>query len=463
MSRILLGVSGGIAAYKALEFVRLATAAGHAVRVVQTPASTRFVGPASFAALSGAPVLVEEFERDPARGAFPDQPTPEHDPIGHLALVGNADLYLIAPASANTIAKLAQGLADNMLTSAALAATCPLLVAPAMNNHMYEHPAVRANLERLRERGVRVLEPDSGRLASRGEQGVGRLPEPARLLAACQELLENPPARAGGSAEHSAAAEGGGDREGDGANAGGAWRGLHVLVTAGGTREPLDSVRFVGNSSSGRMGLALARRAHARGAQVTVVAANVALEPPAGVRWREVHTAAQLQEACEREFPACDVLLMAAAVADFRPVAIDGATDRASGAASGTESDAAPARPPEGKIKKAGRERLHVELEPTPDVLSGLAARRAPGQTLVGFAAEHGEGAVAYGRGKLERKRLDAVVVNDISRADIGFEVDRNEVTILTASGEQHVPAAPKAQIAEAILDAVERLRSPLQ
>ena len=421
MSRILLGVSGGIAAYKALELVRLATGAGHAVRVVQTPASRRFVGSASFAALSGAPVLVDEFERDPARGAFPDQRPPEHDPIGHLELVRNADLYVIAPASANTIAKLAGGLADNLLTSAALAARCPLVLAPAMNNHMYEHPAVQANLATLRARGVLVIDPDSGRLASKGEQGVGRLPEPARLLEACEALLT------------------------DGRDAApGAWRGLRVLVTAGGTREPIDSVRFLGNSSSGRMGLALARAARERGAEVTVVAANVALERPAGVAWHEVRTAAQLQEACEREFPACDVLVMAAAVADFRPVA----------------PGAPPGQPVDGKLKKAGREHLRLELEPTADVLSALAAQRRPGQTLVGFAAEHGDGAVAYGRGKLEAKGLDAVVVNDISRSDIGFEVDRNEVTIVTAGGEEHVALASKASVAESILDAVARLRA---
>ena len=192
------------------------------------------------------------------------------------------------------------------------------------------------------------------------------------------------------------------------------------------------------------MGLALAHAARARGAQVTVVAANVALERPAGVTWHEVRTAAQLQEACEREFPACDVLVMAAAVADFRPVA--------PGAPRG--------QPVEGKLKKAGREHLHLELEPTADVLSSLATHRRPGQTLVGFAAEHGAGAVAYGRGKLEAKHLDAVVVNDISRADIGFEVDRNEVTIVTAGGEEHVALASKASVAESILDAVARLRA---
>jgi phosphopantothenoylcysteine decarboxylase/phosphopantothenate--cysteine ligase len=420
MPRILLGVSGGIAAYKALELIRLATAAGHALRVVQTPTSRRFVGSASFAALSGAPVLVGEFERDPARGAFPDQRPPEHDPIGHLELVGNADLYLIAPASANTIAKLAAGLADNLLTSAALAASCPLAIAPAMNNHMYEHPAVQANLRTLRERGTTVIEPDSGRLASKGEQGVGRLPEPARLLEACEALL----ARTGGSAAALRSAD--------------SWHGLRVLVTAGGTREPIDSVRFLGNSSSGRMGLALARAARARGAEVTVIAAHVALSHPEGVRWLEAPTAAELQAACEGELPNCDVLLMAAAVADFRPVASAN-----------------------GKLKKSAREHLRVELEPTADILSGLAAQRRPGQTLVGFAAEHGgEGALGYGRGKLRDKRLDAVVVNDISRKDIGFESERNEVTILTAAGEQHVAIASKDRVAEEILDAVQRLRA---
>ncbi len=422
MPRILLGVSGGIAAYKALEFVRLATGAGHAVRVVQTPTSQNFVGRASFAALTGAPVLVDEFEHDPARGAFPDQQPPAHQPIGHLELVRNADLYLIAPASANTIAKLAHGHADNLLTGAALAATCPLVVAPAMNNHMYEHPAVRANLDTLRARGARVIEPDSGRLASKDEQGIGRLPDPARLLEACEALLADSGTRAQASVESV-----------------GAWHGLRVLVTAGGTREPIDSVRFLGNSSSGRMGLALAQAARGRGAEVTVIAANVALHRPAGLSWREVATAAQLREACEQEFPHSDVLLMAAAVADFRPA---------------TASN--------GKIKKTEHESLRLELEPTEDVLRGLAARRAPGQTLVGFAAEHGEQAVAYGRGKLTAKNLDAVVVNDISRPDIGFEVDSNEVTIVTAAGDEHIPRAAKGRIAERILDVVERLRRPI-
>jgi phosphopantothenoylcysteine decarboxylase/phosphopantothenate--cysteine ligase len=435
MSRILLGVSGGIAAYKSLELVRLATAAGHVVRVVQTPASKRFVGAASFAALTGAPVLSSEFERDPARGAFPGQEPPSHEPLSHLELVGNADLYLIAPASANTLAKLANGLADNLLSSCALAVTCPLVVAPAMNNHMYENQATQANIQTLRERGVEIVEPGVGRLASKGEQGVGRLAEPARLLAACEAVL------AGRSS-----IDGRRDRSGHERNSARdarteIWQGLRVLVTAGGTREPIDSVRFIGNSSSGRMGFALAQAAHERGAEVTLLAANVSLSRPPGVVCRDVATAAELEQACAQEFPACDVLLMAAAVADFRPHA------RA-----------------DGKIKKAGRARLELELEPTVDVLAALAARRREGQTLVGFAAEHGERAIECARGKLTEKGLDAVVVNDISREDIGFEVDANEVTILTAAPGrseigQHVPRAAKAEVAEAILDAVERLR----
>jgi phosphopantothenoylcysteine decarboxylase/phosphopantothenate--cysteine ligase len=437
MSRILLGVSGGIAAYKALELVRLATGAGHVVRVVQTPTSQRFVGEASFAALSGAPVLLSEFERDPARGVFPDQEPPTHDPLSHLELVANADVFLIAPASANTIAKLAAGLADNLLTSCALAAGCPLVVAPAMNNRMYEHPATAANLRTLRERGVLIVEPGVGRLASKGEQGVGRLAEPERLLAVCEEAI----AGGGGPADVETAERPTVARPERG-EAPQSMQGLRVLITAGGTREPIDSVRYIGNSSSGRMGFALAEAAQARGAQVTLVAANVALADPAGVERRDVGSAAQLQAECERAFPESDVLLMAAAVADFTP-----------------------AEPQNGKIKKGAREHLELLLEPTADVLSGLARDRREGQTLVGFAAEHGADAVETARVKLTAKGLDALVVNDISRGDIGFDVDANEVTILSRAEEgeiaqRHVPRASKAEVAAAILDAVESLRA---
>jgi phosphopantothenoylcysteine decarboxylase/phosphopantothenate--cysteine ligase len=411
--RLLLGVSGGIAAYKAVETVRLAIRRGHAVRVIQTPASRRFVGAATFAGITGAPVLTGEFEDDPARGAYPGEPAPDHAPISHLALVERADVYLVAPASANTIAKLAHGAADTLLTAAALAADCPVIVAPAMNNRMYLHPATQANLRTLAERGVIVLDPGTGALASRGEHGIGRLPEPEQLVQAAERALA-------------------GDRAGPTD-----WAGLSVLVTAGGTREPIDPVRFLGNRSSGRMGYALAQAAAARGARVTVIAANVPLPTPEGVELVSVSTAAELAAAAETRFADADILLMAAAVADFRP-----------------------ARPAEHKLKKTAADAPRtLELEPVPDILSSLAARRRPGQTLVGFAAEHGAGAVAYGREKLRRKSLDAVVVNDVSRPEIGFDATENEVVILTNAGERALPRSPKLEVARAILDEVTRLR----
>jgi phosphopantothenoylcysteine decarboxylase / phosphopantothenate---cysteine ligase len=405
--RLLLGVSGGIAAYKALELVRLATGEGYAVRVIQTRTAQRFVGAASFAALTGAPVLTEEFERDPLRGAFPGDPLPGHDPATHLALTAAADVFLIAPASANTIAKLAHGLADNLLTSAALGAACPVIVAPAMNDRMWEHPATQDNLALLRARGITVLTPGSGRLASAGEWGQGRLPEPSELLAAV---------RASGSA--------------------GRWAGTRTLVTAGGTREAIDAVRYVGNRSSGRMGFALAEAARDRGAEVAVIAANVALARRADLRYVEVVSAADLAAACEREFDAADVLIMCAAVADFRP-----------------------ASPLAGKIAKGAATTMTLELEATGDVLGALAARRRPGQTLVGFAAEHGEGALERARAKLERKQLDAIVCNDVSAPGMGFDSDRNAVTIITADATVEVEPADKRAIAERVLDAIEALR----
>ncbi|MEX2194866.1 MAG: bifunctional phosphopantothenoylcysteine decarboxylase/phosphopantothenate--cysteine ligase CoaBC [Thermoleophilaceae bacterium] len=413
MARLLVGVSGGIAAYKAVELVRLAGRAGHAVRVVQTPASLEFVGRATFEGITGAPVLVDEFEPDPARGAFPGDPAPSHDPISHLELVRRADAFVIAPASANTLAKLAHGLADNLLTSAALACRAPLVLAPAMNDAMWEHPATRAGVQLLEARGAHLVPPGVGSLASKGEWGVGRLAEPPEILAAAEAAVGG-----GGFAPRSL-------------------DGLRVLVTAGGTREPIDSVRYVGNRSSGRMGLAVAEEAARRGADVCVIAANVALPRPDGVRFVDVETAAELEAAARTEFAGCDVLVMAAAVADFRPAA--------------REDD---------KIKKAGRDGLALALEATTDVLAALSGERRQGQTLVGFAAEHGEGAAERAAGKLERKRLDAVVVNDISRADIGFDSEENEVSIVTPGGVQPVPFGSKAEVARAILDAVETLRA---
>jgi phosphopantothenoylcysteine decarboxylase / phosphopantothenate---cysteine ligase len=405
MARILLGVTGGIAAYKALELTRLVTKAGHAVRVIQTEASTRFVGSASFAGITGAPVLTTEWEPDPLRGAFPGDPPPAHAPLSHLRLVETADVYVIAPASANTLAKLAAGQADNLLTAAALACRRPLILAPAMNDAMYEHPATQANLATLRERGATVLEPGTGPLGSPGEWGIGRLPEPAELLAAIEAAL---------------------------AKRGGELDGLKVLVTAGGTREPIDAVRYVGNRSSGRMGFALADEAARRGAAVTVVAANVALPRAPGIRYVDVETTAELAAACDAEFDGCDLLLMAAAVADYRP-----------------------RDPRVDKIKKAEAGELELRLERTDDVLSALAARRRPGQLIVGFAAETGARALEYGRAKLAGKNLDAVVVNDVGEPGIGFDAADNEVTIVTAELERHVPRTTKMEVAAAILDTV--------
>jgi len=412
MARILLGVSGGIAAYKALELARLATKAGHGVRVVMTPTAHRFVGPASFEGIVGAPVLTDEFERDPMRGAYPGDPAPEHDPIGHLEVAANADVFLVAPASANTVAKLAAGAADSMLTTSFLACTAPRIVAPAMNDRMYADAATQANIATLRDRGITVIEPDTGALASRGEFGTGRLPSPEKLLEEVQRALPSPS---------------------------GPWDGLRVLVTAGGTREPIDPVRFIGNRSSGRMGMALAERARARGADVTVVAANVSIPEPAGVRRIDVETTAELAAAVGGEFDACHVLLMAAAVADFTP-------EQAS----------------EGKLARAGSDGMELRLTATEDVLATLSTKRTGEQTLVGFAAEHGAEAITRAREKLIRKGLDAIVFNDVSRREIGFDSADNEVTIVEAEAEHPVPLASKAEVADAILDRVEALRTGL-
>jgi phosphopantothenoylcysteine decarboxylase/phosphopantothenate--cysteine ligase len=407
MARILLGVSGGIAAYKSLELARLATVAGHGVRVVMTEAAGRFVGAASFEGIVGAPVLTSEFEHDPLGGAFPGDPRPEHDPIGHLEVAANCDAYLVAPASANTIAKLAAGMADSMLTTSFLACTAPRLLAPAMNDRMYADAATQANLAALRERGVETIEPGEGRLASRGEFGKGRLPDPAELLARVEAVL---PA---------------GERP---------WDGMRVLVTAGGTREPIDPVRFLGNRSSGRMGIALAAAAARRGADVTLIAANVSLPEPAGVHRIDVETAAELAEAARSEFGSSHLLLMAAAPADFRP-----------------------SRPAGDKLKREGDLDLH--LEPTADILAGLSSSRAPGQTIVGFAAEHGND-IERARQKLLRKGADLIVLNDVSNPEIGFESQENAATLISRDNETTLSQAPKDVIAEQILDCVDQIRS---
>jgi len=293
-----------------------------------------------------------------------------------------------------------------------MACTAPRLVAPAMNDRMYADAATQANLATLAGRGVIVIQPEAGALASRGEWGMGRLPAPQTLLTAIESALPAPT---------------------------GAWDGLRVLVTAGGTREPIDPVRFIGNRSSGRMGLALAERARARGAEVTLIAANVSLPAPPGVRRVDVETTADLAATVNAEFPSCHVLLMAAAVADFRPASASA-----------------------GKLARAGSGGLELRLAATEDILAGLSAKRTDEQTLVGFAAEHGGEAIARAREKLDRKGLDAIVFNDVSRPEIGFDSDRNEVTVVEAGSEHRVPLAPKAEIADAILDRVAGLRARL-
>jgi len=381
---VLVGVTGGIAAYKACELVRLLVRAGHDVVPVLTAEAERFVAAQTFEALARRPA---------ARDLYP-----------HLT---QADLLVVAPLSANTLAKLAHGFADNLLTQTALAFAGPVLVAPAMNVRMWEHPATQANLALLRERGVDVVGPEHGALAE-GETGPGRMSEPEAIAARCAELL-------------------GQERDE------GPLRGTRVLVSAGGTREPLDSVRFLGNRSSGKMGVALAREARRRGARVTLLAANVAVPLPDGVEVVETPTAADLaREALARAD--ADVVLMAAAVADYRP-----------------------AERLEGKRPKDA-DAWHVTLEPTPDVLAELGRRRRDGQVLVGFAADEGERGLARAREKLEAKNGTVFVFNDVSRDDIGFDSDRNEVVVVSRNGMTTIDRRSKDEIAVAILDRVSTL-----
>ncbi|MGA1212731.1 MAG: bifunctional phosphopantothenoylcysteine decarboxylase/phosphopantothenate--cysteine ligase CoaBC [Solirubrobacterales bacterium] len=411
MARILLGVSGGIAAYKAVEFARLATRAGHSIRVLMTASSRRFVGAETFEGITGAPVLSSEFEEDPMSGRFPGEEPGAHEPIGHLEIAERADAYLVAPASANTVAKVAAGQADSMLTTSFLACPSPRLVAPAMNDRMLADPATRANLDLLRSRGVEVIDPDTGPLASRGEYGKGRLPDPERLLAAVERAI---------------------------AGRGRDLEGLSVLVTAGGTREPIDGVRYIGNRSSGRMGRALATAAVRRGAEVTLIEANPRDPAPAGVAYRSVETTAEMGEALDRACGGCDVLLMAAAPADFRPI-----------------------EPTEGKLRRGGG-RSGISLEPTEDLLASVASRRRPEQTVVGFAAEWGEDGEERAQTKLREKGADLIVLNDVSDPAIGFDSAENEVTLVSEQGNHHLEKAAKSEIADSILDRVLSTRSDL-
>jgi phosphopantothenoylcysteine decarboxylase / phosphopantothenate---cysteine ligase len=381
VGRVLLGVTGGIAAYKACDLLRLLVKDGHDVTPLLTADAERFVTAHTFEALA---------RKDTPRDLYPH-------------LVG-ADLLVIAPLSANTLAKLAHGLADNVLTQAALAVRGPVLVAPAMNVRMWEHPATQANLRLLAERGVHVIGPEEGELAE-GEHGVGRMSEPEAIFARCLELL----------------------------GADGPLRGRKVLVSAGGTREPLDTVRYLGNRSSGKMGVALAREARRRGAEVTLVASNLAVPAPEQVELVQAPTAGDLAREVLARSDA-DVVVMAAAVADYRP------------------ADAASAK----RAKDASS--WTIELEPTQDVLAELGRRRGNGQVLVGFAADEGESGLERARAKLTDKGGNLFVYNDVSRTDIGFDSDWNEVVLLTPAAERTVSRRSKEECAVAILDEVETL-----
>jgi phosphopantothenoylcysteine decarboxylase/phosphopantothenate--cysteine ligase len=381
MTRVLIGVCGGISAYKACELVRLFVKDGHEVVPLLTKAGERFVTAQTLNALA--------------------RHSGEQSPYPHLE---HADLYVIAPTTANTLAKLASGIADNLVTESALAHAGPLVLAPAMNARMWANPATQENVRKLRERGVEIVGPAEGELGE-GGSGVGRMSEPEEIYARCLQLLSVTDSLAG----------------------------VRVLVSAGGTREPLDSVRYLGNRSSGRMGVALAAEAARRGAEVTLVAANLAVSAPAGVTLVEVTTAAELTEAVLETD--ADIVLMAAAVADYRP-----------------------AKPERGKRRK-DESAWQVELEPTADVLRELGARRRKGQLLVGFAADEGDPGLERARLKLVAKKVDLIVFNDVSRADIGFDAEDNEAVLISGPGERRLAKAPKTAIAAAILDEAERLR----
>ncbi|GAA0686777.1 bifunctional phosphopantothenoylcysteine decarboxylase/phosphopantothenate--cysteine ligase CoaBC [Kitasatospora atroaurantiaca] len=391
--RVVLGVSGGIAAYKACELLRRLTESGHRVTVVPTAAAMHFVGEATWAALSGRPAATETWET-------------VHE-VPHVRIGQNADLVVVAPATADLMAKAAHGLADDLLTNTLLTARCPVVFAPAMHTEMWEHPATQENVATLRRRGAIVLEPAVGRLTG-VDTGKGRLPDPSEIFEVCRRVL----------------ARGGLDTD---------LAGRHVVVSAGGTREPLDPVRFLGNLSSGKQGYALAATAAARGARVTLLSANAELPDPAGVDVVRVSTALQLREAALKAVVDADVVVMAAAVADFRPA--EYAT---------------------GKIKKVeGVDPAPVALVRNPDILAEISAHRArPGQLVVGFAAETDD-VLANGRAKLARKGCDLLVVNEVGGGK-AFGQDTNAAVVLGADGtEVTIPDGPKESLADAVWDEV--------
>ena len=395
MASILLGVTGGIAAYKACEVLRLFDKAGHRIRVVMTRTATEFVGPLTFETLSKAPVLTDA------------QPLGENGSILHIEYADQADVFVVAPCTANVIAKLAQGIADDALSTTALAFTGPVLIAPAMNVNMWNSESVRANLDVLRKRGIHVVEPSSGDLAC-GWVGEGRLAEPPEIVEAVLRVLDL----------HKDLAR------------------LRVVISAGPTQEKIDPVRYISNRSSGKMGYAVADAARARGASVTLVSGPVSLEAPEGVHLIRVESASEMKAAMDEAAAEADVIIMAAAVADYRAAA-----------------------PLDRKIKKDSEE-VQIALIRNDDILAGLGKTKRAGQVLVGFAAETND-VIAYASEKLKRKNADLFVANDVSRTDIGFSADQNEIHLLYADGRAvKVDKAPKKRIANSILDAIKDLRA---
>jgi phosphopantothenoylcysteine decarboxylase/phosphopantothenate--cysteine ligase len=391
---IALGVCGGIAAYKAVEVLRGLQRAGCTVRVAMTKRACEFVQPLTFRALSGSHVVVDDYA--------PDNP----DPIAHITFSQTTDLLIVAPATANMIAKFANGVADDFLSSTYLACTAPVLIAPAMNTTMLEHPATQRNLQQLRADGVHIVEPDAGEMAC-GTIGPGRLSEPDQIVAAALEIL-------------SGAKDLAGER---------------LLITVGATREEIDPVRFISNRSSGRMGFALAEAALRRGGEVTLVAGVTSVNPPAGTRVVRALSAEEMSRAVAQEVAQHSVFIGAAAIADYRPV------QRA-----------------EQKIKKS-EEQITLTLERTADVLSQISASRSDGMLVIGFAAET-ENLVANARDKLQRKKLDAIVANDVTREGSGFDSATNAITIITRDETLELPLLSKREAADRILDVIVQLRT---
>jgi phosphopantothenoylcysteine decarboxylase / phosphopantothenate---cysteine ligase len=394
-SNVALGVCGGIAAYKAVEVLRGLQKAGCTVRVAMTPRACEFVQPLTFRALSGSHVIVDDYA--------PDNP----DPIAHITFSQSVDLLLVAPATANIIAKFANGVADDFLTSTYLACSAPVLIAPAMNTTMWEHPATQRNLQQLRGDGVHIMEPDAGEMAC-GTIGPGRLSEPERIVAAALEILRVSSTK---------------DLTGE-----------KFLITTGATREEIDPVRFISNRSSGRMGFALAEAALKRGGEVTVVAGVTTVAPPSGVRVVQALSAEEMSQAVTRERENASVFIGAAAIADYRP------SQRA-----------------DQKIKKSS-DSITLTLERTPDVLSQIAASRTNGVLVIGFAAET-ENVIENAREKLRAKNLDAIVANDVTRQDSGFDTTTNAITIITEDNTVELPVMSKTEAANRILDVIVELR----